>query len=43
MARFVFSGVVVPCWRCRAEIELLIEENPEDDHLCDECASYYEM
>lgn len=38
---FEFSGVIVACWRCHEEIELLVEEDPTADHLCDECAAFY--
>jgi len=39
---FKVSGITVKCWRCHDEIELLEEEDPTADHLCDECSTYYE-
>lgn len=39
---FQFSGVIVRCWRCHDEIELLVEEDPKADHLCADCDAYYQ-
>lgn len=38
---FEFSGVVVRCWRCQEQIELLVEEDPTADQICDGCAEWY--
>ena len=38
---FQFSGVIVRCWRCHDEIELLVEEDPKADHLCADCDAFY--
>jgi hypothetical protein len=38
---FEFSGMIVKCWRCHDEIELLIDEDPKADHLCADCDDFY--